>query len=264
MRKEPVGECWHNSTTIGGVTFTLYNSGHITGASQLLIENGSRILYTGDLSLKGGFITPPANTPKCDVLIIEATFGTPRYIFPDKIELIKEMRDWAAECLSEERTPVFLGYSLGKAQELTKAFSRDFRVYVEDSVFEFNKKVEGLGVDLGEYSVMSSYKRSEDCILIVPPHKRGLPFDDCLEAYASGWAVTGGWGRKSSASTGFPLSDHCDFYDLLKFVEKVSPQVVYTTHGFASEFSRYLRERGFYSEPLSDVQTKLDRYTNLN
>ena len=34
------------------------------------------------------------------------------------------------------------------------------------------------------------------------------------------------------------------------YVEKANPQVVYTLHGFAQEFSEELRERGFYSEPL--------------
>ena len=42
----------------------------------------------------------------------------------------------------------------------------------------------------------------------------------------------------------FPLSDHADFADLLRFVELVQPKRVYTVHGSTEEFARTLRERG--------------------
>jgi Cft2 family RNA processing exonuclease len=260
MRKEPKGECWHKTMNIDNVGFSLYNSGHIPGSMQLLIENGSRILYTGDLNINGGLITPRAETPRCDILIIEATFGTPRYSFPDKVELVKEMRDWARTSLSKGKIPVLLGYSLGKGQELTKALSNDFSVFVEESVYAFNKRTESLGIDLGAYRPMSEFSNKEDSVLIVPPQKgKNFSSDRYSPAFASGWTVNGGWWLRRFPH-GFPLSDHSDFYDLVRFVEKVSPQVVYTTHGYAREFSQYIRERGFYSEPLSLVQKKLEDF----
>lgn len=263
MRGELKGECWHRNTEIDGVGFSLYNSGHIPGSSQLMIENGAKVLYTGDLNLRGGLITPPADTPQCDILIMEATFGLPRYTFPDKKEVVKEMKDWAWECLARGRTPVVLGYPLGKAQELTKAVSEDFAVVVEESAFFFNKRAENLGIELGEYfpmEAMDRFSARRDCAIIAPPHKAKMFREEgFFVALASGWAVN--WaGTRHGASAGFPLSDHSGFYDLLDFVEKVSPQAVYTTHGYAHEFSSYLRERGFYSEPLSEVQTKLDSF----
>jgi len=42
----------------------------------------------------------------------------------------------------------------------------------------------------------------------------------------------------------FPLSDHADFNDLLRFVELVQPKRVLTLHGFAREFAQTLRARG--------------------
>ena len=42
----------------------------------------------------------------------------------------------------------------------------------------------------------------------------------------------------------FPLSDHADHPDLLRFVEAVQPRRVLTLHGFATEFALTLRERG--------------------
>jgi putative mRNA 3-end processing factor len=261
MRKEIQGECWHKGTDVGGVSFTLYDSGHIPGSSQLMIENGAKVLYSGDLNLKGGLITPLADTPSCDVLIIEATFGTPRYVFPNKTEVVREMNEWAVACNTAGTTPVFLGYSLGKAQELTRALSNDFTVFVEESIFQFNRRTEGLGIDLGNYSPVGGFSKKNDCVIIAPPHKaKEFNKDKYSLAYASGWAVGNGAPARYSKNTGFPLSDHSDFNGLIEFVEKVSPQAVYTVHGFAREFSQHLRERGFYSEPLSEVQTKLDRF----
>ena len=261
MRSEPKGECWHKATAIDGVEFTLYNSGHIPGSSQLMIKNGASILYSGDLNLNGGLITQPAETPRCDILIMEATFGVPRYIFPDRADVIREMKNWIEECNLKGRTPVVLGYALGKAQELTKALSSDFTVYVDRDVFEFNRRTERLGVDIGDYQRLEDLSDKDDRIVIAPPYQaRHFTGEWYSLALASGWALNPGWLDRYSRCFGFPLSDHSDFNDLIRFVERVSPQVVYTTHGYSREFSSHLRERGFYSEPLSEAQTKLDAF----
>src|SRR6185503_9732060 len=50
----------------------------------------------------------------------------------------------------------------------------------------------------------------------------------------------------------FPLSDHADYPDLLRYVELVQPKRVLTLHGFAAEFARDLRERGMDAWALSE------------
>ena len=55
----------------------------------------------------------------------------------------------------------------------------------------------------------------------------------------------------------FPLSDHADFPDLLAFVAKVQPKVVYTLHGFAKEFAATLRARGIEAWALGQ-QNQMD------
>jgi len=169
------------------------------------------------------------------------------------------MRDWADTCHSKGLTPVFLGYALGKAQELTRIFSKHYTVYVENSVHMFNTRTEKLGISLGSYKHLDDYSTDCDSIIITPPHTAKNYADPCFRlALASGWTTIGWKGRYSH--TGFPLSDHSDYNSLIRFVEKVSPQAVYTTHGYASELSASLREKGFYSEPLSEIQTKLDSF----
>jgi len=237
---------------IGPLKLSILESGHILGSGQLMVENGVKLVYTGDLNLKGCATAGKAAVPKCDVLIIEATYGHPRYNFPKREEVVKEMKDWVDECHKKELTPVMLGYSLGKAQELTKYLSSDFDVGVHESVFHYNQKYEELGVDLGEYSLLE-----DECpeVAIIPPGARKLMCgEDYRFAFTSGWALHSGATRRYSANRGFPLTDHCGFDDIVEYVERADPQMVYTTHGFAEDLSEELRDRGFYSEPISQMK----------
>ena len=46
-----------------------------------------------------------------------------------------------------------------------------------------------------------------------------------------------------------PYSDHADYYELIEFVEKVSPKEIYCTHGF-EQFVTILRNKGFEASLL--------------
>ncbi|NOZ59429.1 MAG: MBL fold metallo-hydrolase [Euryarchaeota archaeon] len=235
----------------------LIESGHMLGASQLVVENGFKLVYTGDLHLEGGATCSPARVERCDVLIIESTFGSPHYEFPPREEVIAELKDWIEEKHSREAVPVVLGYSLGKAQELTRYLSSHFCVEVHPTIYENNRRYEALGVALGEYRLFSEESR-EDRVVIFPPAARRARALEKLNpsfAFMSGWAVHEGTRFRLGVEEALPLSDHSDFYSLLRYVEKASPQVVYTVHGFAEEFAEELRARGFYAEAL--VEKKL-------
>lgn len=232
-----------------GLRFRILNAGHILGSSQLCVEDGFTLVYTGDMNLSGGLTTGRAEVPRCDVLVLEATFGSPRYVFPPRTEVLGEIRDWAEERFAKGTRPVLLAYALGKAQELTRGLSKDLEVRVDGSVLKFHRRYEALGMELGPYG---PYREGEDgdFILIAPPGMRkrlkGLPM-----AMVSGWAMEGGNAfRGYGVERAFPLSDHSDFPSLLEYVEEAQPQVVYTVHGFAGELSGELKARGFYSEPV--------------
>jgi putative mRNA 3-end processing factor len=59
-----------------------------------------------------------------------------------------------------------------------------------------------------------------------------------------------------------PMSDHCDYKDLVQVVKKCTPKKVYTFHGFAIDFAKTLRKLGFDAEPLlhnKDVKREKDK-----
>ncbi|MEP6810967.1 MAG: ATP-dependent DNA ligase, partial [Chthoniobacterales bacterium] len=75
------------------------------------------------------------------------------------------------------------------------------------------------------------------------PHKR--------VAMISGWAIDPNARFRYQTDAAFPLSDHADYADLIRYVELVQPKRVLTLHGFAAEFARDLRDRGIEAWALS-------------
>ena len=71
-------------------------------------------------------------------------------------------------------------------------------------------------------------------------------------AMISGWAVDPNAIYRYQVDAAFPLSDHADYTDLLRYVELVQPKRVLTLHGFAAEFARDLRERGIEAWALNE------------
>src|SRR5205814_2756159 len=114
---------------------------------------------------------------------------------------------------------------------------------------------EQCGQSICEYE---RYKADDDSskVLICPPsanRSRMLErIRDKRVAMVSGWAVDPNAVYRYQVDAAFPLSDHADYTDLVRYVDLVKPQRVLTLHGFAAEFARDLRERGIEAWALSE------------
>ena len=66
----------------------------------------------------------------------------------------------------------------------------------------------------------------------------------------SGWAKSArfSFGRRTDYS--MPMSDHCDFGDLVGMVVRSGAEKVYTIHGFVDEFAEHLRGMGIDAKAL--------------
>jgi DNA ligase-1 len=69
----------------------------------------------------------------------------------------------------------------------------------------------------------------------------------------TGWALDAGATYRYQCDAAFPLTDHADYPDLLRYVELVQPKRVLTLHGFAAEFASDLRERGIEAWALTEA-----------
>ena len=235
-----------------GFRFTVVPAGHIAGSAQILVEEldtGSSLVYTGDFKTRESLAAEKIEIQSADILIMETTYGIPRYCLPPTEEILSRLALFVQRTLDEGAIPVLQGYSLGKAQELIAAVHQRIpqaRFQVHSAVEEMNKTARELGFPIPECELFDPKKRSpEGRVLIIPPNaKSARNLNNTRTAIATGWALGSGARYRYRASEIFPLSDHAGYDDLLDFVENVDPKVVYTLHGFAREFAADLRNLG--------------------
>ena len=234
---------------------TLYPAGHILGSAMVYIESelGS-LLYTGDCRTPPSPATEGFSAPSSvDTLITEATFSLPIYRWEPHEVLASRVRKFAEDALREDRTPVFLAYNLGKAQEIMQMLApMDHPMMIHGAGFPLCEVYERYGFSLGRYE---TYRR-ESCegkILIAPGSALGSGFASNVKrkriAYCSGWATLEARQSQLTVDALIPLSDHLDFYALLEFVEQVSPKRTIVTHSpNADVVLHYLAEMGIHAE----------------
>ena len=75
----------------------------------------------------------------------------------------------------------------------------------------------------------------------------------------SGWAQSKKFSFGRGADYSFPLSDHCDFAELVDMVVSSGAEQVYTVHGFVAEFAQSLQKLGISARPLHEGS--LDDFT---
>lgn len=241
---------------------TLLPAGHILGSAMSLIEaGGQRLLYTGDFKLRPGLSAErcdPSLAHGCDVLVMETTYGRPHYRFPPTGEVIAGVVRFCREALDNDETPVLLGYSLGKSQELLRALT-DARLPIQlhNQVARLTRVYEELGQCFPPYKTFDTASAAGHVVIcppgtLTPALRRQL--GRIRAATLTGWAVDPGCRFRSGVDAAFPLSDHADFSDLIEFVRIVAPRRVLTLHGFAADFARTLREMDYDAAALSEVE----------
>jgi Cft2 family RNA processing exonuclease len=235
---------------VRGLRLTLLPAGHIFGSAQLYLEeNGESLLYTGDFKLRPSLSAERVEWRQADTLIMETTFGLPKYLFPPAEEVMANVVRFCAECLEAGYTPVLLGYSLGKSQEVLCALARaGLRPMLHTTIFKMTEIYREL--QPGFPCEYEKYEANEVAgkVLICPPSASRTAMLTSIKnrrtAVLTGWAIEPGAKFRYGCDEAFPLSDHADYAELLRYVGLVKPKRVLTLHGFASEFAADLRRRG--------------------
>ena len=243
--------------SIRNVDVTLLPAGHIFGSAQcLLFTDEEALLYTGDFKLRPGKSAEQAEWRHTDTLVMETTFGVPRYRFPPTKEVIDQMIAFCSETIDAGEVPVLLGYSLGKAQEILCALEgAGLTPMLHGSVYQMTRIYEQLGQSFCKYA---RYNRNDVVgkVLICPPSANRSPMLQQIPrkrvAIISGWAVDPNAVYRYQVDAAFPLSDHADYDDLVRYVQLVQPRRVFTLHGFAAAFASDLRARGVEAWALSE------------
>lgn len=244
----------------------LVGTGHILGSAGVLIEEA--LYYTGDLAGRARGFMPAATRVKCEVLVIESTYGKPGYVFPPVEKLVNDVRATIATVFSIGRPVAIIGYPLGKSQVMAYLL-RDWKPVISfRSVERYSSVYREFGVEIPEPDRVLS--RSEELLelkhrpaVILAPStmKRRVSLVmkklGGLSLWFSGWALH----DQDPGTIGVPISDHADHDELVGFALSTGAREVYTTHGFSAELANSLRRRGVRASPLEPSQPSLHDFT---
>lgn len=245
-----------------GCEFRLHPAGHIFGSAMLEArsEHGT-LLYTGDFKLRPSLAAEPCRPVRADVLIMETTFGLPKYAFPPDARIEEDIVTFCRQALEDKTAPVLYAYSLGKTQELLQIVGRaGLPVMLHAHGYRMTQRYAELGMKLPRYTQLDPHHYAGHVIIAPPMTGASEPLtwiNPKRTAIVSGWALDGRAKYQFGCDEAFPLSDHADFPDLLAFVERVQPRIVHTVHGFAKEFAATLRARGIEAWALGQ-QNQMD------
>ncbi len=198
---------------LNGIKIDTYFTGHIDGASAYYFKDYG-ILITGD-------VKDFTSLPECDVLITEATYGHPSYIFEDEVDRVIEIAKKGYE----------LGaYPVGKAQRVA-------RILTENEIgFSTEGKIKRLCEVLG-------IRYSEGETKILPPKK-----------------VTNGYVLSAQRfyRKRVVFSDHIDYRGIVNLVEHCNPEYVLFYHGNPTEkLIHAIEKMGVRALTLDDIKIQL-------
>jgi Cft2 family RNA processing exonuclease len=239
---------------VDGFMIELLPSGHILGAAQILIQNGQRIVYTGDFKLKPNRTADLAEVPHCDILIMECTFGKPQYVFPPAAEVERRLIEFIESAFEDRKIPILLAYAMGKSQEVLKFLGdRGYTICLSKQAIDVVKRYESCGVTFKHYERFEN-ENLHGKVVLIPPYLARTRMVEKIPnrrtAVLTGWAMDEEAKQRFGADEAIPMSDHADFEELNEYVDRARPSKIYTVHG-GPEFARHLRARGFRAEHLA-------------
>lgn len=246
-------------TQLEGWEVTLHEAGHCLGAA--MVEAGG-VLYTGDFNPTPALTAPGARPVQCEVLVIESTYGDPRYTLPPRDLTLASLDAWLDRSLPQGG--VALGcHQLGRAQELVAILNRrgvepavspDIR-----ALCDIYRK-HGVGVRDRDATPGEMYGTLEPHQAMIVPRQmlahgsayaRHLREAGGRAAYVSGWCAVYSYFDKYDIDAQFALTDHATFEQLLSFAEACKPRRVYTVMGRTAPLAREMARRlGVPATPL--------------
>jgi len=253
---------WGEEVAWNGARVSLYPAGHVLGSAQVLVEGrgGERLLYSGDFKMRPGHSSEPIEVPRADVLVMETTFGRPRYEFPPLESVLEDVVSWCEGALGKGQTPVLFCYSLGKGQELLAGLRGcNFSLSVHAAHAKICAVYEEHGARFAPFETFEEGGRVGGALLCSSMCRRSKWWRELESSHelvcanVSGWALDGN--GRDGAPKGFALSDHAGYSDLHEYVRLSGARKVWTTHGLDAEFAADLRALGLDAAPLSQAKT---------
>lgn len=233
----------------GNEQITLLKADHILGAAQVLVEaaGGIRVAYTGDFRIDE---TPVLN---CDILVIEATYGSPSCRRSFKVNVRELLVSMIEKRLRGGAVYVF-GYH-GKLQEVMQLL-RDADVSVPfvmpERIYQVTKICERHGLKIGCFSLSTEPDGRElldgdlPCVAFYHMNSRGYVGLKNSRVCVSGWEFHKPCRQIGDREYLVALSDHSDFDGLIEYVKLSKAKKVITDNyrvSYGAVLAKEIRKR---------------------
>jgi putative mRNA 3-end processing factor len=240
----------------------------VLGSAQIaVVQNGLRMVASGDYKDVADPTCAPFELVRCDVFITEATFGLPVFRHGDpRHEIDKLLRSVA---LFPERAHLVGAYSLGKAQRviaLIRQAGYDQPIYLHgalDAITRYYAARMDLRVDprmdLGELRPVRGADKSAlaGAIALCPPSALkdlwARRFPEPVTAFASGWMRVRARARQRGVELPLVVSDHADWDGLCATIAATGAGEIWVTHGAEDALVHWCATRGLTARPLRIV-----------
>lgn len=235
----------------GDVTISFHSAGHILGSAQVRIElNGEVWVVSGDYKRDSDPTCEPFETVECDVFITEATFGTPAYCWEKENDFGEDIFNWWEKNSHNGFHSVLFAYSLGKAQRILGHLNsyHEIPIICQSATEMLTQCYREEGIDLSPTLCLDQLRpnsKMQESLFLVPhsflktEHAKHLG-NKYKTAFASGWMAKDSF----RYDTGFVISDHADWNDLLRTISESKAQQVYVQHRGNGALVKELKSRG--------------------
>jgi putative mRNA 3-end processing factor len=243
--------------SINSMTLSLHPAGHVLGSAQVKLEMGGRTtVVSGDYKTAPDPTCAPLEPLRCDAFISECTFGLPIFRWPAPEDVFGEIGDWWRSNREQGKTSILFAYALGKAQRILSALDSSIGpIWTHGAIEKVNRCYREMGISLPDTTYVGDGqdKNQFNGALVIAPPSADQPawlsrFRNRSRAFASGWMQIRGNRRRRSLDRGFVLSDHSDWDGLVGTIEATGAERIGLTHGYSTEMSRWLREKGHAAE----------------
>ena len=254
------GVNYGETITLGSAKVSLHPAGHVLGSAQVRVEISDGVwVASGDYKLGFDPTCVPFEPVQCDTFITESTFGLPIFRWQNTNDIWAEIVTWWQTNADAGRASVVYCYSLGKAQRVLAGMVTDIGpIIAHGAVTKLNHAYADAGVALLPTQMVSATTDKASlrrALVLAPPGAAGSPwlkrFEPYTDAFASGWMAVRGMRRRRGCDTGFVLSDHADWSELLTAIKACGAPRVLVTHGYVDELVHHLRDIGLSADGLA-------------
>jgi len=266
---------------LNDVIVSFHPAGHVLGSSQIRIEYAGEVwVASGDYKREPDPSCEPFEVIPCDTFITEATFGTPKYQWDKATDHGAALWRWWQTNRAEGFLSILEAYSLGKTQRILaelRPFS-DRPIYIHHAAAHITECYREAGIDLAPTLVLPTIspqpqlfkteKWQNDLVIAPPGWIRSVENPDeslgpYRVAFASGWVERDANQKPNDrfARSGFRMSDHADWTDLIQTIQQTKARRVFVQHRAEGSLVRHLRKLGI--EAHSAEKLELGAYARL-